>query len=174
MVTIYTDGACFPNPGNGGWAAIVIREGQETEYLKGSCKNVTNNQMEITGAIEGLKRTKKGESILVVSDSQYLIQGITVWVKGWKSNGWTRKQGRRRVACKNVGYWKQLLSLTSARKVEWRWVKGHSGDTMNELADRMAFESTGVTPDTMPWWAKKKKHAPQDSLTRAATEGARE
>lgn len=170
-VIIYTDGACFPNPGNGGWSAIIVRQGAETEFLSGSSKRVTNNQMEIQGAIEGLKRTKEGESVLIVSDSQYLIRGVTQWVANWIAHNWTHKVSRRFVPCKNIPHWKALLALTSKRAVEWEWVRGHSGDEMNELADRMAFEATGVTPKTMPWWAKKKKHSPEDSLKRTAATG---
>lgn len=123
MIDIYTDGACSGNPGPGGWAAIVVQDGDRLE-LKGREGNTTNNRMELTAAIEGLNNTVSGSRVTIHTDSQYLINTMT---KNWKRNV-------------NQDLWEKLDTLVSERNVKWVWVKGHSGHVENERADKLAVE----------------------------------
>lgn len=130
MIEIYTDGACKGNPGPGGWGALV--DGRE---ICGGENHTTNNQMELKAAIEGLRATDAGAVVRLSVDSQYVKNGITSWIKGWKRNGWKTRAGQ---PVKNRDLWVQLDHECSLRKVHWVWVKGHDGNDGNEIADRLA------------------------------------
>jgi ribonuclease HI len=133
-VEIFTDGACRGNPGPGGWGAILRYRGRERE-LSGAEAETTNNRMELTAAIEALQTLKRPCSVELVTDSQYVKQGITAWLPGWKRRGWRAASGQ---PVKNQDLWEQLDALTRAHRVEWFWVRGHSGHPENERADRLA------------------------------------
>ncbi|WP_323732836.1 ribonuclease HI [Candidatus Bandiella euplotis] len=128
---IYCDGSCFGNPGPGGWAAIFIKNNQVVQKICGYDKDTTNNKMELTAAIKALERVKETD-VDIFTDSTYLQQGITVWIKSWKLNNW--KNGK----IKNVELWEELDKLNSALNVKWHWVKAHNGNKYNEMADRLA------------------------------------
>ena len=134
-VNIYTDGACKGNPGAGGWAAILEFEGKEKELCGGE-KNTTNNRMELTAVIEGLKALKTECIVDLYSDSQYLVNAINKgWLEGWKKNGW-RKADKSAVL--NDDLWKQLDELLSRHDVTFIWVRGHDGHAYNERCDVLA------------------------------------
>ncbi len=137
-VTIYTDGGCSGNPGPGGWGVVVIFNG-EARQLSGGEKNTTNNRMELTAAINALsivKNTKEfsGIPVTVNIDSQYVKNGITVWIKNWKLKGWKTADKK---PVKNQDLWIQLDELNSALNVSWNWVKGHAGIEYNEICDQL-------------------------------------
>ncbi len=137
-VTIYTDGGCSGNPGPGGWGVVVIFNG-EARQLSGGEKNTTNNRMELTAAINALsivKNTKEfsGIPITLNIDSQYVKNGITVWIKNWKQKGWKTADKK---PVKNQDLWIQLDELNSALNVSWNWVKGHAGIEYNEICDQL-------------------------------------
>lgn len=135
---IYTDGACAGNPGPGGWSAIIISDSKTIE-LFGGAKLTTNNKMELTAAIKALEAVKASEiSIDLYTDSKYVIQGINDWIDGWKSKGW-KTSGKKPV--KNVELWKQLDTLNQKYSVNWHWVKGHSDDPGNDMADLLANQA---------------------------------
>lgn len=135
-VQIYTDGACKGNPGPGGWGAW-LQWGTTEKELFGGELDTTNNRMELTAVIEGLGALKRPCKVVLYLDSQYVRQGITEWIRGWKAKGWRTSTG---APVKNAELWKRLdeLVATSGHKIEWRWVKGHSGDPGNERADALA------------------------------------
>jgi len=135
-VQIYTDGACKGNPGPGGWGAW-LKSGATEKELFGGELNTTNNRMELTAVIEGLAALKRPCKVVLYLDSQYVRQGITEWIKGWKAKGWITSTKQ---PVKNVELWKKLDELVSkgGHQIEWRWVKGHSGDPGNERADMLA------------------------------------
>ena len=133
-VEIYTDGACSGNPGPGGWGALLKRGSREKE-LWGGTADTTNNRMEMTAAIEALKALKRPCKVRLHTDSQYLKQGITSWIKNWKRNGW-RTADRKPV--KNVDLWQALEAELETHDVKWIWVKGHAGHDGNERADALA------------------------------------
>lgn len=135
-VQIYTDGACKGNPGPGGWGAW-LKAGELEKELFGGELNTTNNRMELQAVIEGLGALKKPCKVLLYLDSQYVRMGITEWIRGWKAKGW-RTSTKQPV--KNVELWQQLDKLVAegGHQIEWRWVKGHSGDPGNERADALA------------------------------------
>ena len=133
-VKIYTDGACRGNPGIGGWGALMIFEDKEKE-LYGGQDDTTNNQMELLAAIEGLAALKEPCSVEIFTDSKYVMDGITQWIKNWKKNNW-KTAAKKEV--KNKELWQKLDHLISKHQVQWRWVKGHSGDAGNETADLLA------------------------------------
>lgn len=133
-VVLYTDGGCRGNPGPGGWGAVLIW-GDIKKKLYGSELETTNNRMELSAAIFGLKALTRSVSVTLFTDSQYVKQGITQWIHGWKKNGWKTSNKK---PVKNQDLWQQLDELIRYHDVEWRWVKGHSGDEMNDLADRLA------------------------------------
>jgi ribonuclease HI len=139
-VQIYTDGACKGNPGPGGWGAW-LKWGDTEKELFGGELNTTNNRMELTAVIEGLAALKRPCKVVLYLDSQYVRQGITEWIKGWKAKGWITAAKQ---PVKNAELWRQLDELASkaGHQIEWRWVKGHSGDPGNERADMLA--NTGV------------------------------
>jgi ribonuclease HI len=136
-IIIYTDGGCVPNPGTGGWAAILI-SGIHKKELKGGEPNSTNNQMELTAAISALEALKKPSTVDLHTDSQYLRNGITSWIKGWKRNGW-RTADKKPV--KNVELWQRLDAALGPHDVRWHWVKGHAGHELNERADQLVREA---------------------------------
>jgi ribonuclease HI len=133
-VVIATDGACKGNPGIGGWGAI-LRNGAREKELLGHAAHTTNNRMELTAAIEALRSLKGPTRVTLSTDSNYVRDGITKWVHGWKRRGWRTADGS---AVKNVELWQALLEATGPHTIEWKWVKGHSGDPDNERADALA------------------------------------
>jgi len=139
---IYTDGACTGNPGPGGWAAVVISQDKKVELFGGE-QLTTNNRMELTAAIKALEYciSKKEKDINICTDSVYVKEGITKWIKNWEKNNW-RTSDKKEV--KNIDLWKQLQTLEQSNPVSWQWVKGHSGNPMNELADKLAKEATPI------------------------------
>jgi ribonuclease HI len=135
-VTIYTDGACSGNPGPGGWGAILTL-GDHTKELMGGEAHTTNNRMELMAAISALEALKRPCTVDLHTDSEYLRNGISSWIHGWKRNGW-RTADKKPV--KNVDLWKRLDEALKPHKVQWHWVKGHAGHAMNERADELARE----------------------------------
>lgn len=133
-IQIFTDGACRGNPGPGGWG-VILRSGSHEKELYGGEQSTTNNRMELRAAIEGLAALKRSSRVMVTTDSQYVRQGITQWIEGWKRNQW-RTSAKKPV--KNQDLWQLLDELTSRHEVTWEWVKGHSGHPDNELADALA------------------------------------
>ena len=133
-VEIFTDGACRGNPGPGGWAAL-LRHNEEETMISGAVEQSTNNRMELTAAIEGLEQLKSSMEVVLTTDSQYVKDGITKWIQGWKKKGWITSQ---RKPVKNVDLWKRLGEAVANHRVEWRWVKGHSGHRENEMVDQAA------------------------------------
>ena len=134
QVIIYTDGACRGNPGPGGWGALIKFETAEKEIFGGK-PDTTNNQMELSAAIEGLAILKEPCSVELFTDSKYVMDGITQWIQNWKKNNW-RTAAKKDV--KNKELWQKLDQLISQHQVQWHWVKGHSGDEGNETADLLA------------------------------------
>lgn len=132
--TIFTDGSSRGNPGSGGWAAIIVN-GQRVLELGGDKKRTTNNRMELEAAIEALEKTSEESEITLHTDSSYLINGITKWIKGWKRNGWKTK-AKEEVLNKDL--WMKLNGLASKRNIEWLHVSGHAGITGNERCDEIA------------------------------------
>ena len=133
-VIIYTDGACRGNPGPGGWGALIKFDTAEKEIFGGQ-NNTTNNQMELSAAIEGLSILKEPCNVELFTDSKYVMDGITQWIQNWKKNNW-RTSAKKEV--KNKELWQQLDQLMAYHQVQWHWVKGHSGDPGNETADLLA------------------------------------
>ncbi len=136
-VTIYTDGACEPNPGPGGWAAILSYAGHE-QVLSGHEAYTTNNRMELQAAISALEALGEPCHVELHTDSQYLQQGITAWLPNWLAKGW-RKSDKRPVL--NVDLWQKLHALTLKQDVQWHWVRAHSGDPHNERVNRLANQA---------------------------------
>jgi ribonuclease HI len=139
-VEIHTDGACSGNPGPGGWGAILTW-GERQRELKGGAAETTNNRMEMTAAIEALGALKRPCRVDLYTDSVYLRDGITQWLKRWKANGW-KTAGKKPV--KNVDLWEALEAALERHDVTWHWVKGHAGHDLNERADELARE--GMAP----------------------------
>ena len=169
QVTIYTDGACSGNPGPGGWGAVLIYDPQDEEAsqpskarraaaggakrqmgyggqgphikeLSGGESGTTNNRMEMMGAIEALRALKSPCRVVLYTDSSYVQKGMTEWLPGWRARGWKTADKK---PVKNADLWQILATEAARHQVEWKWVKGHNGDPMNELADRLA---TGAIP----------------------------
>jgi len=139
-VIIHTDGACSGNPGPGGWGAILEFNGR-TKELFGGVPDTTNNRMELTAAIESLRALKSPCRVEIHTDSEYLQNGITKWIHGWRKNGW-KTAARKPV--KNADLWQALTELIAKHQVSWHWVRGHSGHDLNERADELARE--GMAP----------------------------
>lgn len=133
-VKLYTDGACSGNPGPGGWGVVLIYGKHVREYSGGEAQT-TNNRMEMTGVIEGLKRLKEPCAVTIYTDSKYVLQGFTEWMPGWKAKGWKTADKK---PVKNIELWQALDAVTKGHKLTWQWVKGHNGDTYNERADLLA------------------------------------
>ena len=149
VVEIWTDGGCKPNPGPGGWAAILRFRGVERE-LSGAEPATTNNRMELTAAAKALEALKRPCQVVLHTDSEYVRNGVTRWHEGWVRRNWRSAAGQ---PVANIELWQQLLAAAKTHRIEWRWVRGHSGDAMNERVDRLATR------------------AREGSLSRAAGEG---
>jgi ribonuclease HI len=134
QVVIYTDGACKGNPGPGGWGAWLTSGGHEKE-LFGGAPSTTNNRMELTAVIEALASLKRTSDVALYTDSEYVKNGITSWIHGWKARGWKTADKK---PVKNVDLWQRLDALAALHHVQWRWVRGHAGDPGNERADALA------------------------------------
>ena len=132
---IYTDGACSGNPGPGGWAAIIIVNNEIKDTFFGSEKNTTNNQMELMAPIKAIQKFKKKSEISIFTDSTYVRDGITIWIKQWEKNGWKTASKK---PVKNKELWKKLKNLSSKHSIKWIWVKGHAQDKYNNLVDELA------------------------------------
>ena len=145
-VIVHTDRACSGNPGPGGWGAILEFNGR-TKELSGGVPDTTNNRMELTAAIEALRALKSPCRVEIHTDSEYLQNGITKWIHGWRKNGW-KTAARKPV--KNADLWQALAELIAKHQVSWHWVRGHSGHDLNERADELARE--GMAP-----YLKKRK-----------------
>jgi len=133
-IIAYTDGACSGNPGPGGWG-VWLRAGTHEKELCGGEKDTTNQRMELQAAIEALKALKKPSVITIVTDSKYVLNGITDWIHGWKKKGW---KNSKKEPVANRELWEALDVLNQKHDVDWQWVKGHSGDEGNERADELA------------------------------------
>ncbi|MGN5373366.1 ribonuclease HI [Sphingomonas hankookensis] len=137
-VEIATDGACKGNPGRGGWGAVLrAADGRERE-LSGGERETTNNRMELMAAIEGLNALKRPCRVILSTDSRYVMDGLTKWIKGWQKNGW---KTAARQPVKNAELWQALLAAAKPHRIEWVWVKGHAGHPDNERADRLASDA---------------------------------
>ena len=132
---IYTDGACSGNPGPGGWGAVIFNQDNNQNDISGKVKNTTNNRMELMAPIMALKKIKSNSDITIYTDSNYVKNGITVWIKKWEKNGWKNSNKK---SVKNKDLWSKLNELCQKNKVTWKWVKGHSNNEYNNLADELA------------------------------------
>ena len=135
---IYTDGACSGNPGPGGWGAVILDQDDKQKNISGSEKNTTNNRMELLAAIMSLKKIKTNSEVVIFTDSTYVKNGITEWMKNWKKNGWKNSSKK---TVKNRDLWEKLDELCEANSVSWKWVKGHSTNEFNNLADELATKA---------------------------------
>jgi len=142
QVEIFTDGACKGNPGPGGWGAVIRAGGREKE-LSGGEPLTTNNRMELMAAIQALTALTRPCEVVLHTDSNYVKDGITRWIHGWRKNGWKTAD---RKPVKNAELWQSLLNAAAPHRIEWRWVKGHSGHTENERADRLACDAALAQP----------------------------
>jgi len=133
VVEIYSDGACSGNPGPGGWAAVILINGERTE-LSGGEQLTTNNRMEVLAALNALRALKQPSQVTFYTDSSYLLNGATAWLPEWKQRNWKRKQGK----LANIDLWQELDRALSEHEVKWVWVRGHAGNTLNEYVDQMA------------------------------------
>lgn len=134
-IEIYTDGACSGNPGAGGWGAVLLYK-EHIKKISGGEKDTTNNRMELKAVIESLRAIKKATAdIIVYTDSKYVQNGIMEWIHGWKKNGW---KNAAKKPIKNVDLWMELDAEAAKHTIEWKWVKGHSGNKYNEIADELA------------------------------------
>lgn len=136
QVEIYTDGSCTPNPGRGGWAAL-LRFGPQEKELSGGEVHTTNNRMELTAAVEALQALKRPCQVDFYTDSEYLRRGITEWMPGWRARNWRRKEGK----LANVDLWKALDQAMRPHQIHWHWVRGHAGHPENERVDQLARQA---------------------------------
>ena len=136
-IYIYTDGACKGNPGPGGWGALLKYKEQKQE-INGFSKNTTNNIMELTAVIESLLIIKQKSDITIITDSNYVKDGITKWIANWKNKGWKTSNKK---PVKNKDLWKKLDDLSNNHNIKWEWVRGHTGNPGNERADQLANEA---------------------------------
>jgi len=134
QIEIFTDGACSGNPGIGGWGAI-LRYGKTEKELSGGLELTTNNQMELTAAIEALKTLKEPCEVKLYTDSTYVKKGMSEWIEGWVAKGW---KGADKKPIKNLELWQELYEISKKHKIEWIWVKGHAGHPENERCDELA------------------------------------
>jgi ribonuclease HI len=139
-IVIYTDGACSGNPGPGGWGAILMW-GDHRKELSGGESPTTNNRMELMAAISALEALKRPSKVELHTDSNYVKNGVTAWIHGWKKNGWKTADKK---PVKNAELWQRLDTARKAHDVDWRWVKGHAGHVENERADELARQ--GMAP----------------------------
>jgi ribonuclease HI len=137
LVEIWTDGGCKPNPGPGGWAAI-LRFGSAERELSGADPATTNNRMELTAAAEALEALTRACTVVLHTDSEYLRNGITRWTEGWVRRRWRNAAGD---PVANIDLWQRILAAAQRHEIDWRWVRGHSGDAMNERADVLATQA---------------------------------
>ena len=140
MIEIYTDGSCLENPGNGGWAAIIIING-DFKKISGNEKNTTNNRMELMAPINALKNIKSEEEIIIYTDSQYVKLGITEWINTWLKNNW---QTSKKQQVKNKDLWIELYNLNKSLNIKWNWIKAHAGNPLNEEADLLAKKAASL------------------------------
>lgn len=134
-VQIFTDGGCSPNPGRGAWSAILVYKDKE-KIISGEEENTTNNRMELTSAIEGLRSLKKKCKVTIYTDSEYLKKGMTEWLPIWVKNNWKTTKGE----VKNIDLWKTLVELVKKHEVQWVWIKGHNNHPYNERCDQIVKE----------------------------------
>ena len=146
-IKIYTDGACVGNPGPGGWAAVILSEEGKKEIFGGE-KLTTNNRMELTATIKALEHCAENKEkqlsfkqIEIFTDSSYVKDGITLWINNWEKNNWKTADKKN---VKNIDLWKRLKDLSKSSTIEWNWIKGHSNDPMNDLADKLAKKATPI------------------------------
>ena len=137
---IYTDGACSGNPGPGGWGAIILCEEKNETNISGKEKSTTNNRMELMAPIMALRKIKKASKIIIYTDSIYLKNGITTWIKKWEKNGW---KSTNKKPVKNKDLWVTLNRLSKGHVIDWKWVKAHAGNKYNEIADKLATAAIG-------------------------------
>ena len=133
--TIYTDGACSGNPGPGGWGAVIFDQDKKQKNISGNAKNTTNNRMELMAPIMALKKIKSKSEVTIFTDSTYVKNGITEWIKKWEKNGW---KSANKKPVKNKDLWIKLNNLCKEYKIDWKWIKGHSNNKYNDLADDLA------------------------------------
>ena len=138
-IKIYTDGACSGNPGKGGWAAIILDSEAKQSKISGSESNTTNNRMELMAPIMALKRIRNESEITIYTDSKYVKDGITEWIKKWKLNNWKNSNKK---PVKNKDLWIKLDNSCQKHKVKWKWVKAHAGNKLNNLVDELAVSET--------------------------------
>jgi len=132
---IYTDGACSGNPGPGGWGAVILDEEKNETNISGKEKSTTNNRMELVAPIMALRKIKQASKIIIYTDSTYLKNGITTWIKNWEKNGW---KSAYKKPVKNKDLWITLSKLSKEQIIDWKWVKAHAGNKYNEIADKLA------------------------------------
>ena len=135
---IYTDGACSGNPGPGGWGAVIFDEKNKQNNISGKVKETTNNRMELIAPIMALKKIKSKSHVVIFTDSTYVKNGITEWIKKWEKNNW---KNSKKEPVKNKDLWIRLNNLCQKNNVVWKWVKGHSNNKYNNLADELATEA---------------------------------
>ena len=135
---IYTDGACSGNPGKGGWAAIIL-DGKSQYNISGSENKTTNNRMELMAPIKALKKIKTESEVIIYTDSRYVKDGITEWIKKWKLNNW---KSSNKKPVKNKDLWIKLDNCCQKHSVSWKWVKAHAGNRFNDLVDKLAVSKT--------------------------------
>ncbi|MDR1826524.1 MAG: ribonuclease HI [Rickettsiales bacterium] len=140
MLKCWTDGSCLGNPGNGGWA-FIMTDGKRTVEKSGGAKDSTNNRMELTAVIEALGSIKNNNELEIVTDSEYVKNGIETWIKNWKKKGWRGSNGK---PVANQDLWTRLDALTPKFKIKWTWVRGHTGDRMNERCDTLAYSAASA------------------------------
>ena len=135
---IYTDGACSGNPGPGGWGAVILNEEKNDTNISGKEQSTTNNRMELMAPIMALRKIKKASKIIIYTDSIYLKNGITIWIKNWEKNGW---KSTNKKPVKNKDLWVTLNELSKEHVIDWKWVKAHAGNKYNEIADKLATDA---------------------------------
>ena len=135
---VYTDGACSGNPGPGGWGVVIFDQNKKQKNISGNVKNTTNNRMELIAPIMALKKIKVKSEIIIFTDSIYVKNGITEWIKKWKKNGWKNSNKK---PVKNKDLWIKLDDLCFKNKVTWKWIKGHTTNKFNNLADELATQA---------------------------------
>ena len=135
---VYTDGACSGNPGPGGWGAVILNEEKIDTNISGKEQSTTNNRMELMAPIMALRKIKKASKITIYTDSIYLKNGITTWIKNWEKNGW---KNTNKKPVKNKDLWVTLNELSKDQVIDWKWVKAHDGNKYNEIADKLATDA---------------------------------